>query len=118
MGIMVGVALYGHTWYTPGLTGSQWQKFGVPATIQGQCCGAFKQTYGAKFGIGSQLCGTLMVSEINDAQPQVFTDTVSNTRIGYTSEGVWISYDDETTAPAKAALVKSKGLRGVFVFDT
>eukprot|EP01065_Artemidia_motanka_P008473 TRINITY_DN14277_c0_g1_i1.p1 TRINITY_DN14277_c0_g1~~TRINITY_DN14277_c0_g1_i1.p1 ORF type:complete len:457 (+),score=184.19 TRINITY_DN14277_c0_g1_i1:75-1445(+) len=116
--ILVGIALYGHTWYTPGLSGKQWQKYGVPAMVQGECCGAFKTTYGAKYGSGSQLCGTLMISEIQAMSPQVVTDEQTQTRIGYTSDGVWISFDDETTAPLKAKLAKTKDLGGVFVFDT
>ena len=30
----------------------------------GECCGVFQQTYGAKYGKGSQLCGTYMYNEI------------------------------------------------------
>ena len=30
----------------------------------GQCCGPFKNTYGALYGKGSKLCGTYMYSEI------------------------------------------------------
>ncbi len=30
----------------------------------GECCGSFQQTYGAKYGKGSQLCGTYMYNEI------------------------------------------------------
>ena len=48
--IMLGIPLYGHTWsvnnvhiefytfehrYIPNLTGDQWQKFGLNASIQG-----------------------------------------------------------------------------------
>ena len=48
--IMVGLPLYAHTWYVPGLQGDAWQQFGQPAKVQGECCETFKQTYGAKPG--------------------------------------------------------------------
>lgn len=115
---MVGVALYGHTWYTPGMSAAQWQKYAVPAMVQGECCGAFKNTYGAKYGPGTQLCGTLSIAEIQAASPTKYLDAATSTNIGMTSDGVWISYDDAETAPAKCALAKSKGLAGVFAFDT
>ena len=55
--IMLGLALYGHHWYTPDLGKQQWAKYGVPATIQGKCCGPFKPTYGGEPGPGSGQCG-------------------------------------------------------------
>ena len=47
----------GHTWYNPKLaSGATWQAFGLNGTVQGACCGPFKQTNGAKPGKGSHLC--------------------------------------------------------------
>jgi hypothetical protein len=62
--IMVGLPLYAHTWFVPGLEGTAWQSFGLNATVQGECCGPFKGTFGAKPGQGCSLCGSMMWSEI------------------------------------------------------
>merc|ERR1719322_92847 len=73
--VMVGVAFYGHTWYAQGM--SSWQSFGGSGSVQGECCGPFKQTYGAKPGMACQQCGVMMYSEIMAA-------------------GCETTYDDET----------------------
>jgi len=52
--IMVGLPLYAHTWYVPGLQGDAWKKFGL-STMQGECCGPMQSTFGAKVG-QSALC--------------------------------------------------------------
>lgn len=62
--MLLGFALYGHTWYVPGLTGDDWKKGGLHASHQNKCCGPFRNTYGAQFGVGSGLCGTMMYSEV------------------------------------------------------
>ena len=62
--LSVGIAYYGHTWYVPDASESDWQKFGAQATVQGACCGPFATTYGAKAGKGCSLCGSMMYSEI------------------------------------------------------
>ena len=68
--LMLGIPYYGHSWFKPGMATADWQGFGQNGTIQGECCGPFAQTYGAKFGKGSQLCGTYMYSELQ-AAPQI-----------------------------------------------
>ena len=85
--IVVGVALYGHTWFVPPTfdRAAATPGFGANGTVQGQCCGAFKTTYGAKYGKGSQLCGTYMFSEIIAAGFSVTHDTETNSDIGYLS---------------------------------
>ena len=69
----------------------------------GECCGPMKATMGAKPGIGSQLCGSMMYSEILAAKPQTYSDNVTKTTIGYlatagadgyTEAGTWMTYND------------------------
>jgi len=69
--IMVGIPYYGHTWYSKSLinNGTAWHNFGNMGTIQGECCGPFQQTYGAKYGKGCNMCGTMMYSEIKPPNP-------------------------------------------------
>eukprot|EP00483_Globobulimina_turgida_P003340 UN03346 len=107
--ITVGISYYGHAWYVPGLTSqTDWCKFGLTGQIQGQCCGPMQQTYGAKYGKYSQLCGTYMYSEIESAGFDTCFDPISksnigymiNPRDGYTAKGVWISYQDKATINA------------------
>jgi len=126
--IMVGIAYYGHTWYQPSLVGTQnWQKFGNNGIIQGSCCGPFAQTYGAKYGKGCNMCGTMMYSEIQAGKPTTYYDTTSQSTIGFwnsmgadgwTEAGTWISYNDLTSVAAITNYAKTEGLAGVFVFDT
>lgn len=118
---MVGVALYAHTWYTPGVfskSGENWTKFGVTAEIQGKCCGPDKKTYGAKYAHGSNQCGLLMLSEIDGDQLQVYHDEGTQTVIALNADGVWMSYDDDTTVVKKVDFVKNNALAGVFAFDS
>jgi len=123
--IMIGLPLYGHTWYTPGLT--DWKTFGNKGQLQGRCCGPFQQTYGAQPGKGSSLCGTMMYSEIQAAQPETFYDTKTQSAIGYltkagadgyTAQGTWITYNDKQSVSTIAQYSKSLKLDGVFIFDT
>jgi len=123
--IMIGLALYGHTWYTPG--SSNWQKFGTNGQVQGTCCGPFQQTYGAQPGKGSSMCGTMMYSEIQAAQPMNYYDKATESVIaywsstgadGYTAAGTWLSYNNAESMAAITKYATSKGCDGVFVFDT
>lgn len=123
--IMIGIPLYGHSWYAPGLT--NWKTFGGQGQIQGTCCGPFQQTYGAQPGKGSSLCGTMMYSEIQAAQPETFYDTKTQSTIGYltqagadgyTAKGTWITFNDKQSVSTITQYSKSLKLDGVFIFDT
>eukprot|EP00484_Ammonia_sp_Unknown_P016993 CAMPEP_0197044190 /NCGR_PEP_ID=MMETSP1384-20130603/20311_1 /TAXON_ID=29189 /ORGANISM="Ammonia sp." /LENGTH=394 /DNA_ID=CAMNT_0042475607 /DNA_START=257 /DNA_END=1441 /DNA_ORIENTATION=+ len=123
----VGIAYYGHSWYVPGLgsSSSNWCKFGLQAKIQGECCGPFAQTYGAKYGQYSQLCGSYMYSEIESAGFETCFENTTQSNIGYmispqdgyTAAGVWISYQDTQSVQAIVNFAKSKNLGGAFAFD-
>jgi len=126
--IMVGIPYYGHTWYDKALVGTtNWQKFGNQGSIQGECCGPFQQTYGAKYGKGCNMCGTMMYSEVQAGKPTYYYDTTSQSAIGFwsamgadgwTEPGTWISYNDPTSVAAITNWAKAQGLSGVFAFDT
>jgi len=126
--IMVGVPYYGHTWYQPSLVGgTNWQKFGNTGIIQGACCGPFQQTYGAKYGKGCNMCGTMMYSEIVFGKPSTYYDNTTQSNIGFwstqgadgwTEPGTWVTYNDDTSVTAITNWAKTKGLAGVFAFDT
>ena len=83
--LLLGFALYGHTWYVPGLTGDDWKKGGLEAQHQHSCCGPFKVTFGAKYGQGCLLCGTMMFSELTNAVGRAdcptYTDPETNSSI-------------------------------------
>lgn len=104
--MVMGIAYYGHTWHVPGIQDDSWQSFGLPAKIEGTCCGPFKQTYGGAPGKGSSACGTMMYSEIIAAGFETFSEPISAAKIGYlkkasgdgaTKAGTWVSYLDETS---------------------
>jgi len=125
--IMVGMPLYGHSWWNPDISGTQWQKFGLSGKIQGKCCGPFAQTYGALYGKGCNMCGTMMYSEIQAAKPTYYYDTATQSAIGYwssmgadswTQPGTWISYNDVKSVNAISQWSMDQGLDGVFIFDT
>jgi len=126
--IMVGLPLYAHTWYAPGLTGSAWQKFGLDTQIQGECCGPFASTGGAKPGQGCQLCGSMMYSEILAGNPETYYDEQTQSTIayftkagedgGYTAAGTWLSYNDLKSSQAFVKYEKEMGLAGLFVYST
>merc|ERR1712118_441436 len=88
--IMVGVPFYGHTWYASGM--SNWQSFGGQGSIQGECCGPFKQTYGAKPGKACAQCGVMMYSDIMYCS--------SAGRDSYTEAGTWITYQGKKSIAA------------------
>jgi len=122
--IMIGLALYGHTWFTPGT--SNWKEFGTGGQIQGTCCGPFQNTYGAQPGRGSSMCGTMMYSEIQKAEPSTFYDEKTQSMIGYwtqqgadgyTAAGTWLSYNDAQSLSAITKYGMQHSVDGVFVFD-
>lgn len=125
--MMIGLPLYAHTWYVPGLQGDAWKTFGQKSTNQGECCGPFKPTMGAKPGQGCQLCGSMMYSEILAAKPAIFEDPTTKSTIGYmtsagadsgyTEAGTWLSYNDVGSIQAVAAYEQAQGLAGMFVYS-
>lgn len=75
------------------------------------CCGPFMNTYGARYGKGSQLCGSLMYSETIAANPTNYYNNATQTMIGYfendssdgwTKAGTWITYNELTSVKAIA----------------
>jgi len=120
--IMIGVALYGHTWWAPSITGTGWQKYGVSARIQGLCCGTYySKSYGGREGVGDYQCGNLMASEIQAKLGSLdngYFEPQSSVMIGYTNDGTWITYENIRTVLLKADYVKKFGLAGIFVFDS
>jgi chitinase len=117
--VLVGIPYYGHTWYIPGQ--SNWQHFGVVGTIQGQCCGQFAQTYGAKYGQYSNQCGLLMYSEILNNIGGTFTTVFDNgtqSAIGYSSSNnVWLGWCNKQAMTATLDWTKAKNIGGAFGFD-
>jgi chitinase len=125
--LQLGVAFYGHVWWNPSLSESQWQKFGGNGQIQASCCGPFKQTYGGGFGKGSQQCGSLMYSEIVAAGFDTYYDQTTMSNIGYlsqdsgdghTKKGAWVTYNDKDSLTAITKYALDKGLAGVFAWDS
>jgi GH18 family chitinase len=129
--IMLGIALYGHTWFSPGLAdggSDKWKGFGQPAQVQGACCGPFVNTRGAQPGSGSSLCGTYMYSEIVRANAQLHTfDEETQSDIAYfnatgsdgtTAAGTFITYNGLQSVAAITDYAKKMGLAGVFTFDS
>lgn len=126
--IRVGIPYYGHTWYAPGKQGDDWKTWGGTAVIQGECCGPFKATYGAKFGKGCQQCGTMMYSELQAANAtHTYFDPITKSDIAYwavdgldahTEKGTWLTYNGVESVKAITQYAMDLGLRGVFIFDT
>lgn len=123
--IMVGIPFYGHTWYKPSM--SNWQKFAEQGEIQGECCGPFKQTYGAKPGKACAQCGVMMYSEILAAGCDTTFDDETKSDImycssagndGYTEAGTWITYNSLESIEGITQYAMDNGLAGVFAFDT
>merc|ERR1719329_1446310 len=123
--IMVGIPFYGHTWYAPGMSG--WEEFGGQGQIQGECCGPFAQTYGAKPGKGCSQCGVMMFSEIRAAgcDTQFHDETKSDIAYcssasadGYTEAGTWITYNSLNSIKDITQYAVDNGLAGVFAFDS
>lgn len=88
----------------------KWAEFGLQASIQGKCCGPYKTTYGAKYGLGSRRCGLYMSSEIQAVTDMLYyydKDTQSaigylkeNSKDGWTEGGTWFSYTDRNSIQA------------------
>ena len=81
------------------------------------CCGPLKHTYGAKYGKGSQRCGTYMYSEIAATGAAYYYDNETHTAIGYqqqnsvdgwTEAGTWFSFNDRSGIQATTKFI-SKG---------
>ena len=102
-------------------------------SIQGECCGPFQNTYGAKPGQACSQCGVMMYSEIlaalgsqTEAGSYHDTQTVSDIAYmsqagadgGYTAAGTWISYSGSKSIAGITDYVKKNNLAGAFVFDT
>jgi chitinase len=121
----IGVAYYGHMWYVPGKSGTEWQQYGLTGQVQGQCCGPFAQTLGAKYGKYSQLCGTYMYSEIVAAGFDTMFHNATQTDLGYavspkdgyTQAGTWISYIGPDSMKAIVDFAVDRKLAGAFAFD-
>lgn len=128
--IMVGMAMYGHTWWKQGL--DNWQQFGNKGEVQSKCCGPFKSTYGAAPGKACSQCGVMMYSEVQAALGDsngctTFHDAETASDIAYcsstgsdsyTAAGTWISYQGIDSNNALVDYIKNLGLAGVFTFDT
>merc|ERR1712228_1040085 len=125
--IRVGIPYYGHTWFAPGKSGDDWKTWGGVAKVQGECCGPFKTTYGAKYGKGCQQCGTMMYSEMQAANASMqYYDPVTQSDIAYwsvaglddhTEKGTWLSYNGVKSVETITQYALDLGLRGVFIFD-
>eukprot|EP00490_Sorites_sp_Unknown_P001135 CAMPEP_0114658582 /NCGR_PEP_ID=MMETSP0191-20121206/16030_1 /TAXON_ID=126664 /ORGANISM="Sorites sp." /LENGTH=310 /DNA_ID=CAMNT_0001881025 /DNA_START=436 /DNA_END=1368 /DNA_ORIENTATION=- len=124
--LVVGIAFYGHTWYIPGLTGTEWQKYGLQGTKQNECCGSDKSSYGGKYSKYLQECGSYMYSEIVNAGFTTYFDENTTSDIGYmmgsnkdgwTQDGIWITYQGPSTVTSIVNYGKNKGIRGAFTFD-
>jgi chitinase len=125
--IQLGVAFYGHVWWNPNLSTSQWQAWGGQGQVQNSCCGPFAATYGGGYGPGSQQCGSLMYSEILAAGFETYYDSKTVSNIGYLShdgndghmkKGAWVTYNDKDSLTAITKYALSKGLAGVFAWDS
>jgi len=123
--MMVGLAMYGHTWYKPGF--DDWKTFGADPEMQSSCFGPFKDTYGGAPGGGSHQCGTLMLSEIEAAIKggcETFHEPVTQSDIAYCKSGsqpaagTWITYQDQETTEAVVDYGKKLGVGGFFTWDT
>ena len=126
--ISVGIALYGHSFYAPGLGASAWAAFGAPSSNSGSCCGPLKATMGGQPGPFTTQCGTYMYSEIVAAGAGLHAfdnETMSDIAYfpvqgadGYTPAGTWISYTGPKSADAIATYAVDNKLGGVFIFDS
>merc|ERR1712127_603349 len=117
--MMIGLAMYGHTWYKPDF--DDWQTFGADPDMQGSCYGPFKDTYGGAPGVGSRQCGTLMLSEIEaaiDGGCETFHETVTQTDIAYCKTGTWVTCQGQETTEAVVDYGKKLGVGGFSTWDT
>jgi GH18 family chitinase len=124
--LQVGIALYGHTFFAPGL--ADWSAFGALASNSGACCGPLKPTMGGQPGKITSQCGTYMYSEIVAATGgQYAYDNETQSDIAYfpaqsgdswTPAGTWITYTGKSSAKAITDYATAQNLGGVFVFDS
>lgn len=126
--IYVGIALYGHSFYAPGLTGSAWSKFGANASNSGLCCGPLKATMGGAPGQITSQCGTFMYSEVvaagatlhaydNETQSDIAYFAAQGAD-GYTPAGTWVTYTGLQSAAAITDYAVANKLGAVFIFDS
>jgi len=131
--IVIGIPFYGHGWFDPTMNAPS-KGFGQNGTIQGKCCGVFKQTYGSKPGYASKQCGLMMYSEIlaalggGDDSSSIIFDNATKSDIvyfkdagadgGYTEAGTFVSYAGPKSIDAIVAYSEKQRLGGVFIFDT
>ena len=127
--IMVGIPFYGHTWYKPDMAPAAWHAFGGKGEVQGECCGPFKSTYGAKPGLGSHQCGVLAYNEVvaSSAAAVTYHDNATQSDVAYftsdaasgmASKGTWVTYADKPSIAAITDYSNAKRLAGIFIFDT
>jgi len=123
--IMIGLAMYGHTWYKSQM--NDWKKFGESPEKQSKCYGPFKDTYGGAPGKGCNQCGVMMNSEIEAAQCENYFDEQTKSDVaycssqgadGYTDAGIWISWQSVESNQAVVDYGASVGVAGFFTFDT
>ena len=104
------------------MTGNDWQKFGTQAVVQGECCGAYRLTFGARGGPASNTCGVYMYSEILTVKDAyLYFDNQAQTTVGYlkknsvddwTERGTWISYNDKTSIKAVTQFISKLKFKG------
>ena len=104
------VLQYYNNRYVPNIMGNDWHKFGIQATIQGDCCNLYRLTFGAKGGPATNTCGMYMYSEILAVQDaELYYDKATQTALGYlkqdsmdgwTEGGTWFSYNDKNSIKA------------------
>jgi GH18 family chitinase len=134
--LVLGLALYGHTWYTPSVEDSTtgWEKFGELAMTGNCLCGPDKLIWGARASKYSGACGEMMYSEIlasgcATTGSHHYHDNETNSDVAFCASeadiadnetaavGTWISYQGVASTQALVSFAKETGLRGVFVFD-
>merc|ERR1711907_36239 len=108
-----------------------WKEFGNNGTIQGACCGPFKQTYGAAPGPHCRQCGVYMYSEVLNAlggsedgayhDPETVSDIAYMSepgKDGYTAQGTWITFSGAKSIKAIIEYANKNELAGAFIWDT
>jgi len=121
--LVVGLAMYGHTWFVPAWDHDDWSEYGLGAFVSGKCFGPFKATFGAFPSPGSSQCGLLMYSEISEllkgpTEHLSRRDPKSGSDVAFLpTTQTWVSYQGLSTAEALAQLVKKTGIQGIFAMD-
>ena len=134
--LLVGIALYGHTWYIPGFSNEDsdsWAQWGLvatkPNTKQASTCNnVTKFWWGGSRGPYTFQCGFYGIFEIQQAgfMDRAVFDNVTKSFFsytemigddGYTPPGTWINYLGEESITEIVNFAKDKGLAGFFVFD-